>query len=264
MENLQRSDVFAEDTPQHVSNTLWGLGKMDVAWSTMPHQIFEKSLVRCGERFSNQEICNAVYGMAKMDAIWTDLAYKTRLTIVESLEVSMTEMTIQESANLMYSAALLTFDADYSDLTTADGKLLYRLHKILLQTFSRTDYMNCEKENYDQYGIYFELLEVIPIGLPLIEKVLGAAPRLTGPCGTVPSRLHAKTAEAMLFNLRHASKHFDAFNEFNGLRGVFPVDCAVYYKDRLVALVEVDGEFHYKQSVQELRRKDQLKQFLYR
>ena len=29
-----------------------------------------------------------------------------------------------------------------------------------------------------------------------------------------------------------------------GLHGVFPVDCAVYFKE---ALVEIDGEFHYKQ-----------------
>merc|ERR1711988_1728514 len=53
---------------------------------------------------------------------------------------------------------------------------------------------------------------------------------------------------------------FEVQHEFNGLiRGVFPVDAAVYCNDELVALIEIDGEFHYKQLGQQLRRKDQLK-----
>ena len=45
---------------------------------------------------------------------------------------------------------------------------------------------------------------------------------------------------------------------------MFPVDSAVYYNDKLVALVEIDGEFHYKQLGQLLRRKDKMKEFLYK
>lgn len=49
-----------------------------------------------------------------------------------------------------------------------------------------------------------------------------------------------------------------------GLHGVFPVDAAVYHNDKLVSLVEIDGEFHYKQLGQLLRRKDKMKEFLYK
>jgi hypothetical protein len=49
-----------------------------------------------------------------------------------------------------------------------------------------------------------------------------------------------------------------------GLHGVFPVDSAVYFNNKLVALVEIDGEFHYKQLGQLLRRKDKMKEFLYK
>ena len=38
----------------------------------------------------------------------------------------------------------------------------------------------------------------------------------------------------------------------------------MYYNDELVALVEIDGEFHYKQLGQLLRRKDRMKEFLYK
>ena len=70
------------------------------------------------------------------------------------------------------------------------------------------------------------------------------------------------------------------FNEFNGLNGVFPVDVAIYYREQLVAFVEVDGEFHYKFDIEAqdqavpkwmrennptlLRRKNTLKEFCYR
>ena len=49
-----------------------------------------------------------------------------------------------------------------------------------------------------------------------------------------------------------------------GLHGVFPIDAAVYYQNNLVAFVEIDGEFHYKQLGQVLRRKDRMKEFLYK
>jgi len=64
-------------------------------------------------------------------------------------------------------------------------------------------------------------------------------------------------------------------NEFNGLGGVFPVDVGVYYDEKLVAFVEIDGEFHYKFNSRadvssddgwngKLRRKDQFKEACYR
>lgn len=57
---------------------------------------------------------------------------------------------------------------------------------------------------------------------------------------------------------------FPIFYSLLGLHGVFPVDAAVYYNDKLAALVEIDGEFHYKQLGQLLRRKDRMKEFLYK
>lgn len=95
-------------------------------------------------------------------------------------------------------------------------------------------------------------------------------------------------------NAQTKSGAFSVFNEFNGLGGVFPVDVGVYYRDRLVAFVEIDGEFHYKYdgyfddetaeggaavdteelpaprrprqgaAAGRLRRKDQLKELCYR
>jgi len=120
-------------------------------------------------------------------------------------------------------------------------------------------------------------MRVVKGGDELVQEILGRVPRTSGPCATIPSRLHAHTVNAMIESLNapyHAHEHmnlrgnekspFTLLNEFTGLHGVFPVDAAVYYKDELICLIEIDGEFHYKQLGQTLRRKDNLKEFLYR
>ena len=84
-----------------------------------------------------------------MDAPWDGLSMAGRRTIIHSMQRTMEVMTIQETANLMYSAALMTYDAKY-DPSTEEGALLYQLHDVLIRTFLMTDYKNCEKENYDQ------------------------------------------------------------------------------------------------------------------
>ena len=92
-------------------------------------------------------------------------------------------------------------------------------------------------------------------------------PTCSGPSGAVPSRLHTSCAHAMLSALNNPDAHhnmavattttiattpsssstspslkFSLVNEFNGLRGVFPVDIGVYYGDTLTAFVDdLDG-----------------------
>lgn len=97
-----------------------------------------------------------------------------------------------------------------------------------------------------------------------MAQIFGTEPQPSGPAGTVPSKMHAMTIQAMMHVLQGLSGQFECVNEFSGLLGVFPVDAAVYHDGNLVALVEVDGEFHYKLLGQQLRRKDRLKEFLYR
>jgi hypothetical protein len=175
----------------------------------------------------------------------------------------------------MYSLAFLTFDANYSqsrsikiDNNSSEAEismaLLWECHEIILRRYEYLSNKEFDKENFDQFGIYFEMMRSMPNGAALVFEICGCIPRITGPSATVPSRLHAFTVHAMLKHLHEKSEHFSVFNEFSGLRGVFSIDSAVYFKDKLIALVEIDGEFHYKQLAQQLRRKDQLKELLYR
>ncbi len=63
--------------------------------------------------------------------------------------------------------------------------------------------------------------------------------------------------------LQSINPNYSVVNEFSGLQSdVFPMDCAVYLHDKIVAFVEIDGIFHGTAGGQ-ARRCDLLKEYLY-
>ena len=92
----------------------------------------------------------------------------------------------------MYSLALMTYDAPYGVTpsyikTRAQLKehqvsmdALWHIHKLVLQNFKDINPEDYNKENYDQYGMFYEMMRVIPGGNDLVMDVLGRIPRTTG------------------------------------------------------------------------------------
>lgn len=184
---------------------------------------------------------------------------------------TITKTTLTSSSDDVIDNNSITTTTTTSSSTTSNTVVdekelrlqnIWNIHEILIRLFQQTSSELFEKENFDQFAIYFELMRAVPKGTKLVMDILGYEPRTSGPSATIPSKLHATTSNSMLTHLLKHSIDFDIFNEFSGLHGVFPIDTAVYYKNELVALVEIDGEYHYKS--QQLRRKDRLKDFLYR
>jgi hypothetical protein len=93
---------------------------------------------------------------------------------------------------VMYSLALMTYDAPYGSVPsptstpaelanhTKSMKALWTIHRLVLNTFKDIDPLAYNKENYDQYGMFFELMRVIPGGDELVMEVVGKIPRTTG------------------------------------------------------------------------------------
>lgn len=175
-----------------------------------------------------------------------------------------TSTTASSSDDVIDNNSITTSSSSNTIVAEKELRLqnIWNIHEILIRLFKQTSSELFEKENFDQFAIYFELMRAVPKGTKIVMDILGYEPRTSGPSATIPSKLHATTSNSMLTHLLKHSTDFDIFNEFSGLHGVFPIDTAVYYKNELVALVEIDGEYHYKS--QQLRRKDRLKDFLYR
>jgi hypothetical protein len=246
---------------------------MDATWNSLPKDVLSTAFVNCADKFNSQEAANSIYGFAVVDVAWDDLSVEVHEAIEHTVLRAVTKFTIQEMSNLMYSLALLTFDADSSAFASAvdeqiNGSLphtqseniLLNVHSALLKLFVELDQATYYKENFDQFGVYFAFMRAWPGGEKLVLSLLGEIPSTTGPTATIPSWLHTRTIESTMSWL---NGRFSVQHEFNGLNGVFPVDAGIFFNDKLLVFIEVDGEFHYK-GIQQLRRKDRLKEFLYR
>ena len=98
----------------------------------------------------------------------------------------------KETANVMYSLALMTYDAPYGvtpntiktraqlkdHQTSMDA--LWGIHRMVLMNFKEINPLDYNKENYDQYGMFFEMMRVVPGGNALVMDVLNRIPRTTG------------------------------------------------------------------------------------
>ena len=88
----------------------------------------------------------------------------------------------------MYSLALMTYDAPYADYQRDSNNnsesmtALWAIHRMMLENFATIDPAAYNKENFDQYGMYFEMMRVIPGGNELVMEVVHRLPRTTGTC----------------------------------------------------------------------------------
>ena len=145
------------------------------------------------------------------------------------------------------------------------------MHVLFLRRYSQIDFNTFTTIDRDQLNIYIAALESIPYGDKLVSTLF---PAIQGVSGFYPSRptmsskFHSDTVKETIMYLNQdvndGDDIYEIKNEFNGLsRGIFPIDSAVYFGKKLIAFIEIDGEFHYKVMGQQLRRKDLLKEFLY-
>ena len=304
-------DIFSSssrDFPQHLSNSLWGLAKMQVPLALLPADKLEE-FVRKGEAgggnssFKPQEITNTIYSLTLMDAKWRDLAVETRLALRDS--IIRLNFSVQELGNLMYSLSILTFESHIASSGCLKKEreamerehrvsYLWDVHRKLLLDFQRQlpeikrssgataqplpgkvaaagPPASAEMEYYDQFAMYFALMNSVPQCKAFVCEVLGCkeVPTVSGPGPTVPSALHTnvvRSTSRALQLLEHGvdgGSRFSFFNEFNGLRDVLNIDCAVYFDNRLLAFIEIDGGFHYNPVSNQLRSKDRMKESLY-
>lgn len=268
---------FDADVPQHITNTMWALGKMNFLWSFLPKTNLQEAFVRCAHQCNHQELANYFYGLSLMEASWSELSLETIQALEKQLKRNVDVLNSQEVANIMYAMPLLTFDFPFQQVANnpqeeaiRQGKLacMWTIHELLIKAYVPKHESSFSTENYDQFAAYFEWMSVLPGGYDLVMRYTDKYPIVSGPSATVPSRLHAHTVDALIDELQRSySRKFEIFHEFSGLRGVFPIDSALYFDNELVALIEIDGDFHYQvgeQGEQQLRRKDFFKEALYK
>ena len=246
------------------------LAKINCVWEEIPSKNLLAAIVRCGNKLNSQEISNVIYGFSKLGCSWNDLPSQVHQTLSDSISRNIKQMNSHAFCVIMYSIPFITFDCNY-DISfhptqfKTDNDIsyesLYQIHTTLL-----TEYLvHTFPRNNDQLSVYFTHLLLTKGGKELVKSLKIEIPFIRGPSADIPSESHEyiiHTTENYLKKSSINCNDFSFFHEFNGLpTHIFPVDTAVWYKDKLLALIEIDGEYHYQGT--KLRRKDQLKEFLY-
>jgi hypothetical protein len=159
--------------------------------------------------------------------------------------------------NIRYAIALITFDV--SDASPALSEV-YRLLAL------RGVVMENNLEHVSQSGVFFELMNVLkptPQLTDILNGLRDSNLQRSALETNQSSSIHLNFSEQLLKCFEQHPQNFTVKNEFFGLKsGVFPVDCAVYSGDVLVALIEIDGAHHYT-STGELTRESQFKTWLH-
>ena len=253
--------------PEELSRVIWGLSSAELAWDSLPPGIqwnLNVNLRRVGEAMAPQDLANCAYGLAI-------LAFDTK-------EPS-------DPAFRGAHEALLNTMADNRD------KILQRL---------RDDPSSCamQGQELEQIRIFSHYLATmgfvsdtkrIPNEFLVRSGSTAAAVAAVGEnsgsggvggAGSSRSRLQSRVTKGLVNGLAalSAAPHADDSSyshhrihpplevhpEVSCFGGVFPVDAGVTQNDETIALIEIDGPHHYRPCDGRLRRKDQLKETMYR
>lgn len=280
---LSNPMALAEHIPQHVSNVIWGMSKLEIPKDDPVWENILRTAVPSIEAMTVKELSQVMYGLGYAEFSWREIS----VDLLEATAVRISEnspmYSSQDIANFMYSLGFLIYDFDLSildaspkeqaqrdeDYRKAYAALLWMEYLLEKFSVSSSEWI-ISSQQYDQYQIFLNFLSVIPskVVQELVQKFFpNGVPSVSGPSATVTSKTHSRIHNVVQRLLLKESPKFSLFNEFVGC-GIFATDMAVYYEDNIIAFVEVDGSFHYHWSLTNgdisLRRVDRLKEYLYR
>lgn len=130
LESLASPSAFAGDNPQHVSNTLWSLGKLDATWLQLPGGNLISALLRCVRGLNKQELANAVYGLAIIDVSWSALSVEVTSALETALLQHLDAMTVQVNYALLYEILLFLAHISLLELDNYMGFVMSAFRKL--------------------------------------------------------------------------------------------------------------------------------------
>lgn len=176
----------------------------------------------------------------------------------------------------MYAVALMTFDIDITlKHEKNDFNRIISLHTEIISILTQMKMPNTL--GLFQRAIYLNLLNSTDWGKTLIRQFNQLElPDVPLESSRFHERLIIRLINYLNLNFKGQNQSrmgkplsgvktsFTYINEYYGLPNkILPIDSAVFYEDKLVAFVEVDGPHHYN-SLNKLKRQSQLKEHLYK
>ncbi len=93
LKSLAARNVFNENNVQSVTNTIWGLGAMQVEGSQLPSENIEMTVVKLAKQFTPQALTNTLLGLANVQVRWDVLSMEMQRALVRSIQTAQDQMS---------------------------------------------------------------------------------------------------------------------------------------------------------------------------
>lgn len=270
--------VEADMNSLDVAILLWSLGSLDTPLDALP-PTFSEALLRATlrnlEKMRPEELSKTIWGLSSAEVSWDSLPSLIQWNINVALRRVGGQMAPQDVANCAYALAILTFDIKEPSDPAFRGA-----HEVLLNTIinnrdkiltRREDNPTCvlqgqELEQIRIYSHYLSTMRYVTDVKRIPSEFLGPLVGMNGV--SQGSRLQNRVTKGLIDGFAAATQasgeQVDVQLEISQFGGVFPVDAAVSQRGNYIALIEIDGPHHYRSSDGKLRRKDRMKEAMYR
>ena len=267
-----------------VALLIWSLGSIDTPLDALP-PFFTEGLLRAAQRtldtMKPEELSKTIWGLSSAELSWDSLPQAVRWNLNVNLRRVGESMAPQDVANCAYGLAILAFDTKEPSDAAFRGA-----HETLLNTIINNrgkilarlrDDPTCQLQGQEleQIRIYSHYLQTMRyvtdtkrIPREFLEEGGG---RRSNPQPLAGSRLQSRVTQGLIDALAAAAAEapgsvVQVAAEVSQFGGVFPVDAGIINSPtgEFIALIEVDGPHHYRPCDGRLRRKDRLKEAMYR
>ena len=260
------SSLTSENSANFI-NGISGMGALWASFTSTELDSFIDALSKVFEEGSIQHLASSLYGLAVMECQFEKLPENFIVKICNGIirVCNSSQLDPQALANIMYAVGLLSFDI--SPTKTFILCELNKAHLALLQSLANlgmSKFNDIEREQLLMYA------NTLMITTPLLEQNVATMPifRVMSSENSVEnsiSELQESVVSSLSAALRARNADVYITDEYSAFDGALPVDVTVFDDDdpkHPIAFLEVDGPHHFRNG--SLRRKDKLKEFLYR
>jgi hypothetical protein len=266
-----------------VALLIWSLGSIDTPLDALP-PFFTEGLLRAAQRtldtMKPEELSKTIWGLSSAELSWDSLPQAVRWNLNVNLRRVGESMAPQDVANCAYGLAILAFDTKEPSDAAFRGA-----HETLLNTIVNNrgkilarlrDDPTCQLQDQELeqiriYSHYLQTMRYVTDTKRIPREFLEEGGGRINPQPLAGSRLQSRVTQGLIDALAAAAAEapesvVQVTAEVSQFGGVFPVDAGIFNTPtgELIALIEVDGPHHYRPCDGRLRRKDRLKEAMYR
>lgn len=264
-----------------VAILIWSLGSIDTPLDALPPYFTEgllQAALRTMELMKPEELSKTIWGLSSAELSWDALPPAVRWNLNVNLRRVGENMAPQDVANCAYGLAILAFDTKQPSDAAFRGAheallntIINNKNKILTRLINdpTCSLQGQELEQIRIYSHYLATMRYVTDTKRIPREFLEAdsiRPSMNG--AAQGSRLQNRVTKGLVDGFASAVSgrdgNVDVDMEISQFGGVFPIDAGIRLENEYVALIEIDGPHHYRSCDGRLRRKDRLKETMYR